>query len=379
MANSRSKKILVIYTSVGLGHQVIAENIAQALRHHEEVDVAMCDVLKLYEGPFTRGFEKAYLWVFAHIPWLWGFFYTNRTFNLLTRPLRLFSLAISGKAKKLLPIVQKEKPDIILTTETIATASISYFKKKGLYRGPLVTTFSDYHFQPYWVYSGVNRYLGIIPEHEGNIRQWSDEKPDIVITGMPVDEVYLKKYNASEVARKYKLSKVKPLVLLMGGSRGWNIGPEDALELLKSELDIQVAVICGTNEELRKKFETAAAGQPDLHVVSGWSNDQVAELFAAARVLVTKPGGLTLAQALVRRLPLVLISPLPTMEEMNQTYLVTRGAAVAAKSREEMRKWVERLLRDPKFYAEMQAGEEKLGSPDAAEKAARAVIDMIEV
>ena len=379
MANSRSKKILVIYTSVGLGHQVIAENIAQALWHHEEVDVAMCDVLKLYEGPFTRGFEKAYLWVFAHIPWLWGFFYTNRTFNLLTRPLRLFSLAISGKAKKLLPIVQKEKPDIILTTETIATASISYFKKKGLYRGPLVTTFSDYHFQPYWVYSGVNRYLGIIPEHEGNIRQWSDEKPDIVITGMPVDEVYLKKYNASEVARKYKLSKVKPLVLLMGGSRGWNIGPEDALELLKSELDIQVAVICGTNEELRKKFEAAAAGQPDLHVVSGWSNDQVAELFAAARVLVTKPGGLTLAQALVRRLPLVLISPLPTMEEMNQTYLVTRGAAVAAKSREEMRKWVERLLRDPKFYAEMQAGEEKLGNPDAAEKAARAVIDMIEV
>ena len=379
MANSRSKKILVIYTSVGLGHQVIAENIAQAMRRHAGVDVVMCDVLKLYEGPFTRGFEKAYLWVFAHIPWLWGFFYTNRTFNLLTRPLRLFSLAISGKAKKLLPIVQKEKPDIILTTETIATASISYFKKKGLYRGPLVTTFSDYHFQPYWVYSGVNRYLGIIPEHEGNIRQWSDEKPDIVITGMPVDEVYLKKYNASEVARKYKLSKVKPLVLLMGGSRGWNIGPEDALELLKSELDIQVAVICGTNEELRKKFETAAAGQPDLHVVSGWSNDQVAELFAAARVLVTKPGGLTLAQALVRRLPLVLISPLPTMEEMNQTYLVTRGAAVAAKSREEMRKWVERLLRDPKFYAEMQAGEEKLGNPDAAEKAARAVIDMIEV
>ena len=379
MANSRSKKILVIYTSVGLGHQVIAENIAQAMRRHAGVDVVMCDVLKLYEGPFTRGFEKAYLWVFAHIPWLWGFFYTNRTFNLLTRPLRLFSLAISGKAKKLLPIVQKEKPDIILTTETIATASISYFKKKGLYRGPLVTTFSDYHFQPYWVYSGVNRYLGIIPEHEGNIRQWSDEKPDIVITGMPVDEVYLKKYNASEVARKYKLSKVKPLVLLMGGSRGWNIGPEDALELLKSELDIQVAVICGTNEELRKKFEAAAAGQPDLHVVSGWSNDQVAELFAAARVLVTKPGGLTLAQALVRRLPLVLISPLPTMEEMNQTYLVTRGAAVAAKSREEMRKWVERLLRDPKFYAEMQAGEEKLGNPDAAEKAARAVIDMIEV
>ena len=81
----------------------------------------------------------------------------------------------------------------------------------------------------------------------------------------------------------------------------------------------------------------------------------------------------------MRRLPLVLISPLPTMEEMNQTYLVTRGAAVAAKSREEMRKWVERLLRDPKFYAEMQAGEEKLGNPDAAEKAARAVIDMIEV
>lgn len=371
------KKILVIYTSVGLGHQVIAENIAQALRRHGGVAVAMLDVFKLYSGPFTRGSEKVYLWIFAHLPGLWGFFYTNRIFNLLTRPLRLPFLALSGKAKKLLPIIEKEKPDIILTTETIATASISYFKKKGLYRGPLVTTFSDYHFQPYWVYPRVDRYLGIIPEHEANIREWTREQPDIVITGMPVDEVYLRKYNPGEVAKKYGLSKVKPLVLLMGGSRGWNIGPDDALELLKSELDIQVAVICGTNEELKARFEAAAAGNPDLHVISGWSNQQVAELFAAARVLVTKPGGLTLAQALVRRLPLVLIRPLPTMEEMNQQYIVSRRAAVAAKSREEMRQWVERLLQDKKFYEEMQKAQSKLGDPQAAEKAARAVIDTI--
>ena len=52
------KKIIVMFTSVGLGHKVIAENIAQALRKQPNLDVVMLDVLEFYRGPLTETSEK---------------------------------------------------------------------------------------------------------------------------------------------------------------------------------------------------------------------------------------------------------------------------------------------------------------------------------
>lgn len=369
------KKIMVMYTSVGLGHKVIAENIAQALRRHPELEIKMLDVLEFYRGPLTRISEKIYLWILLRIPRLWGFFYTSRVLNWLALPLRR-PLAAS-KAEKMLGCLSDEKPDLVLTTQTTATAVMSYLKGKKLYQGKLVTTFSDYHFQPFWVYPHVDRYLGIIPEHEQNIRERGEKTVSVVITGMPVDEAFVREYNIGEIAHKYGLSKVKPLVLVMGGSRGWGIRVSDIVALLDSDLDIQIAVVCGTNRELAADLKELASRRTDLHIMENWSNQKVAELYSAAKVLVTKPGGLTVAQALARGLPLVLVNPLPTMEEMNQEYLVSRGLAVEAKHPSELRQWIERLFLDQKYYQEVQNRMKEFGSPRAAEIAAAAIIDIL--
>src|SRR3989344_3640038 len=104
-------KIVVMYTSVGLGHKVVAENIAQALRRRSGLDVVMLDVLEFYRGPLTEVSEKIYLWIIKHIPRLWGFFYTNRIFNWLALPLRR-PLAAS-KSRKMLEYLKAEQPDVV--------------------------------------------------------------------------------------------------------------------------------------------------------------------------------------------------------------------------------------------------------------------------
>jgi len=365
-----------MFTSVGLGHKVIAENIAQALRKQPNLDVVMLDVLEFYRGPLTETSEKIYLWIIKHIPRLWGFFYTNRIFNWLALPLRR-PLAAS-KSQKMLAYLLREKPDLVLTTQTTATAVMSYLKGKRLYEGPLVTTFSDYHFQPFWVYSHVDRYLGIIPEHEGNIRDCGEKTVSVVITGMPVDAAFSEKHDVGAVMKKYDLSKVKPLVLVMGGSRGWGIKIADVEALLATDLDIQVVVICGTNKVMEQKLLAIQKQyQSALRVMGAWSNEEVAELYSIANVLVTKPGGLTIAQALLNNLPMVLVNPLPTMEEMNEEYLVRRGLAVSAKNPEQLRQWVERLLLDKKYYQQVRERMKPFASPVAAQTAAAAIIDIL--
>lgn len=367
------KQILIIYASVGLGHKVVAENIGQALEEqHPEIEVKLLDILKLYQGRFVGVSTAIYKFIIQKIPKLWGFFYVNRIFQKLTLPLRV-PLAAT-KAQKLNGLIQRLRPDLTLTTHPTGTAIMSYLKKKGLYQGPLVTTFSDFHFQPYWVYPRVNHYLVMTEGQKEEVKKSGYADKDITVTGLPVHAVFLKKYNRGPILKRYGLSASRPIILLMGGSRGWSVKKEDVLALLAEDPKWQIVVITGTDKVMALALQGMSK---NLQVFSSWSNEEMAKLFSIAKILVTKPGGLTAAQAIVNSLPMVLVHPLPTMEEMNQEYLVKAGVALAAADTGEMVKTVRRLLFAKRRYQQMQKNMKELGMQKAANKAAQATIDIL--
>ncbi len=370
------KKILISYNSVGLGHKVIAENIAQALKTFSGIEVVMLDLLEFYSGPLTSTSTAIYKQIIKNFRWLWKIFYTNQFFQALALPLRVPFAAL--KAKKLQTFLDQEKPDLFLSTHPAPTALMSYLKQKGKYTKPLVVTFSDFHFQPFWVYPAVDRYLVMTVEQKDEVMKRGFASQRIIVTGLPVDSVYGQDFDLPEVLRKFKLLRTKPVVLLMGGSRGWGIKISDVLELLKSSLDFQIVALSSLNQGLYDALQKLAEKHPDnLKIFGNLTSREVAQLFSIAKVLVTKPGGLTIAQALLKNLPMVLVNPLPTMEEMNQAYLARYGVAVGAKDAKTLRTWVERLLQDQKFYAEQKKRMKELYFPKSAEMAARAIIDIL--
>ena len=372
----QKKKILVMHTSIGLGHKVVAENIAQALSKYDWLEVELFDVNKFYEGALTRTSTAIYLSILKHAPWLWGFLYTNKFFQKLILPLRIPFAA--AKVKKFQAFLEKAKPDLILSTHPTGTALVSYLKKIGDFKGPLVVTFSDFHFQPFWVFPRVDRYLVMTPEQKLQVAGYGFAPGRIIVTGLPVNEVFAKNYNEAAAAKEFGILKTKPLILIMGGSRGWGIKQEDILEILRSDYETQVAVLTGTDDTLKNEIEKLSSQYPgQLRVFANLSNEGVAKLFSLAKILVTKPGGLTIAQALLRGLPMVLVHPLPTMEELNQDYLTKHGIAVRANTSEEVRSWVERLLQDTKMYNAQMQNMKRLYSPKASDLAAKAIIDII--
>lgn len=371
-----SKRVLVMYGSIGLGHKVVAENIAAALLRHSDVELRLLDVLEMYRGPFTETSAKIYEWILARIPWLWGFFYTNRIFHALTLPLRIPFAAL--KLAKFRAYFRDARPDLILTTHPTATSLVVALKQRGEYQGPLITTFSDFHFQPFWVYPLVDHYLVMTEEQKREVLERGFTEQQITVTGLPVDPQFAKDYDQADIYKSYQLSHTKPIVLLMGGSRGWGIKLADVEALLGSSLVFQLVVVSGLNPQLATQLEQLAQAHPEaLKVFGAWSSTEVAKLYAVAKILVTKPGGLSVAQALLRGLPMVLVNPLPTMEEMNLAYLTSRGAAVYAKTSADLRAWVERLLQDKKFYQQVRDQTRVLGTPWAAESAVKVIIDRL--
>lgn len=371
------KKILIVYGSIGLGHKIISENIAAELAKKPGVELRLLDLLDMYRGRLVRDFSHFYKWMVDSAPWLWGFFYTNKFFQIITLPLRIPFAGL--KIQKFRDHVNREKPDLILTCHPNATGLVAYLKKTGEYTGPVVTSFSDFHFQPYWVYPFVDRYLVMTPEQKQEVQKRGFAAEQVVVTGLPVHPDFKRQFDEGEIFKKFGLSRTKPLVLVMGGSQGWGIRQENIAALLSVKYDIQIVVVTGKNIAFKEQVDQLAkiSDTPIQSFVS-WSSEDIAKLFSVAKILVTKPGGLTCAQALEKALPMILINPLPAMEEMNLEYLTSHGAGVYAKNSRELRTWTERLLVDKKYYQEIRDRQKQIASPKAAEIAAKSIIDMLD-
>ncbi|UPT72779.1 MAG: glycosyltransferase [Elusimicrobiota bacterium] len=104
--------------------------------------------------------------------------------------------------------------------------------------------------------------------------------------------------------------------------------------------------------------------------------ERMRELMSVADVLVTKPGGLTVSEALACGLPMALVSPIPGQEVRNSDFLLENGAAVKANSPAALTGKIEDLLSSDTRLAEMRRKAKALGRPRAAFEVARAALEL---
>lgn len=99
---------------------------------------------------------------------------------------------------------------------------------------------------------------------------------------------------------------------------------------------------------------------------------------SAADMIITKAGGLTVSEALTKRVPLVIFRPIPGQEEENAIYLEGIGAGRAAKNEEELEKIIFALLKHPKDLERMRRAAAKAVPGRAAEQAVEGMLQLLE-
>jgi len=100
-------------------------------------------------------------------------------------------------------------------------------------------------------------------------------------------------------------------------------------------------------------------------------------LLEACDLAVSKAGGLTCAEALVKHTPLVVFRPTPGQEVGNARFLEAAGAAVHADSLDTVAATVSRWLADPEALRRARENAAALARPDAAEAIARRVLESV--
>ena len=165
------------------------------------------------------------------------------------------------------------------------------------------------------------------------------------------------------------------MILLMGGSLG--LGPMKSVIKKLDQLPqpFYIVVVTGKNEELRERLERRGAKlRHQMRIFSFVEN--VNELMDAAELVVTKPGGITTAECLVKRLPMIIINPIPGQEAKNTDLLLAQNVAVEAEKAIDVANLVDGFLRNPELLRAMRESARSLGLPQAARDAATDILSL---
>lgn len=205
-----------------------------------------------------------------------------------------------------------------------------------------------------------------------------------VVTGNPI-RPHLLNGNAPSGRWHYRLSPGLPLVYVTGGAQGSrqiNTMVESILPSLLTRA--QVLHQCGP--DWIAQLTRTAAGLPEELAARyrpvPYVGDELAHVYAAADIVVSRSGAGTVAELTAVGKPSVLIPLVPSAgdeQRQNARYLVEAGAArallEAGPQADRLLAELDVLLADPQARASMAKAARSLGRLDAADALARVILE----
>lgn len=363
------KPVFVIYASSGNGHRAAAEAVSQALRDMGKESVT-ADVLQFADPFFRSVYSDGYHLAGEHSRLFCRAMYRitdrDRSESKIVQLIDRFSVERIARFSRFLG---ENNPECVVTTHFLPMYAVARQKSRGLYKGELHVVVTDLDLHRMWVCDHVNRYY--VSTDEAARKLWMMGVPESCtkVTGIPVKRSFCREPERDP-------GKGDPLnVLLLGSSIPDGKVLQAVAGILEHVKRVRFTVIAGRNPGLferlgRQKPETGA--DQDLTVLP-FVRD-VASLFASADLLITKPGGLTTAEAACCLLPMLLVDPIPCQETKNAEVLEKAGAGEWVKNIKELPQKVMELDRDRWRLLQMQEACRGIARPEAARAVAADVV-----
>lgn len=346
-------KILLLYAAAGGGHKRAAQAMEAYFQEHlPGAQVRVEDALQHVGRAVNALCCDGYKFSAKHAPQIFGSLYhsTNRD----TKFAGLLPRVNGMLARKLLPLIEEFQPDVILDTYHFAGQMVSRLKEQGRVSAPLVNVVTDYGPHMAWLAPEVDAYVVATEPLRDDFVQMGAPQERIYPFGIPVFESFYREEDRAELLREMNLSPDLPTVLIMAGSFGVKniLGVYRDISTLGT--DFQVIVITGKNRKLYEAFRRELPNSPKpTHLVE--FTTEVQTYMHASDLLITKPGGLTVSEALASGLPMAVFDAIPGQEEDNAQFLQAHSMGIRLKSGASCAFAVRSLLQDPRRLADMRA------------------------
>ena len=364
------QKILLCYLVKNSGHHAAARAIEAALRQiNPSVETLCVDLLEYTHPRWSALIQKTYMVTIRRTPDVWEALYDSPWLDYLTRKIR--RLIQRGSGRPLLSLMDDFDPDVAVCTQAHPLAVLSAYVDRHGKNLPLWGIVTDFIPHRFWVVKGRAHY--VVPNEAAAKRLvWLGiERRRIHVLGIPINPGFISRLNGN-VSRENGRR-----VLIMGGSRGLGARYHTIRSLDKSPEEFTMDIVTGMNRRLRTRLVRGRSTFKHPIRIRGYVKD-VAALMHKASLLVSKPGGVTSAEAMAAGVPMLLIRPLPGQERGNTDVLVRHGAAVHIRHDREVEPVVTALMKNAELLGMMRERATALGRPAAATRIAEAVLAGLE-
>ena len=365
------KKVLILYGAYGGGHLSAAKTICAEFekQYKEEVQVEIVDCIEYINKYLNKVSTEAYKELAKKAPWVWKHVYKNSQNGALSHISTTTNKLMSYKLNLLL---QEIKPDLIISTHPFATQMCAVLKEKEKIDCKLATILTDYHIHAQWLvlYQYTDYFFVANEQMKSDMIAEGVHDQKIFVTGIPISERFLQKFDKNEIYKEFELSPDKKTVLFFAGGE-FGLGRNTTFMVLKVLIrifrELQVVAISGKNKRMNKKFKELieSTNSGDRVKLFEYTN-KVPELMNISSAVITKAGGLTITECLASHLPIVIINPIPGQEEENADFLVDNGVAVWIKKGDSIARTLKNLSRNEEQLKAMQKQTKILAKPDAA-------------
>ncbi len=318
-------KTLILTISAGGGHHKTAMAIKDYLisQNHEAIVI---DTYKYFNRTLSNLVEKGYLLSTKYTPQFYGKMYEKAVdhdfASSVVNPVKLASGIVSRQFSK---YIKKLKPDAIICTHVFPAQLVTRYKRKGIISAKLYGVVTDFTVHPFWETTDIDYYVTCNSLLNLEMSKKGINEERILPFGIPIEHKFSNTNDKTEARKKLGIKDIDT-IFVIAGSMGYGDMITQLKHLDALENKFQIICVCGNNKHLKSQIETTKF-KKDIYVYGFVKN--VDEIMDASDIIVTKPGGLTVSEALAKQLPIVLINPIPGQEDRNQNFLTNNGLAIA--------------------------------------------------
>lgn len=336
--------ILILSASTGGGHMKAAETLKEYIESNDkDAKVKLVDTLEYINPLINKIISNGYVFLVRNMNYLYRIFYNDTDRKSLISLFVTKTLMILSK--RITPLIKNFNTEVIVTVHPFSTEIISILKESSVIQIPHICLMTDYAAHNTWIKKNVDSYC-VACEDMVSEMVIRGVRPDIIHPfGIPVAKEFFQQAKEDKQAfrKDLQLDSVKT-ILIMAGSFGVNNIEEIYNSLLTIKEEFQIIIITGNNKGLYDRIRSIKQVTKKTKVVK--YTKEVAKYMNLADVLITKPGGLTISEALASKLPMIIFDAIPGQEESNAKFLIRHGMAVSIGKGRDCNIVVEELLKD---------------------------------
>jgi UDP-N-acetylglucosamine:LPS N-acetylglucosamine transferase len=274
--------------------------------------------------------------------------------------------------KRIEGVIRSAGPNVIVCTQMIPAAMVSWLKSRRRLQTPVVGVLTDFGTHDFWIQPGVDRYC---VAHQSLAETFGkrERQCDVVGTGLPLMPGFAAPLSQIEARRQLGFMHSDPIVLVLGGGLGLSVDSITA-QLLARPLRARLLVVPGRNRAAEEKLSALQAQYPDRMQVCSWTERMDLHM-RAADIIVGKPGGISVAEALACGRPLFATRSLGGQEGFNVDFLERHGVGALVND-DELVDRIQALVDQPDALMEAQRRAWALGNRQGAERIAELVLDL---